>query len=136
MRFTSKDIVIEYLQLIVDKSILVIERNRNVKSYHDFLMSPEMMEKFDAACMLIQVIGETAKKIDDWTSSRLLCHYPQVYWRGVFGCRNIISHDYGNVDPEQIFNIITKHLPELISCVHLVVNDLKVGKFDEVFQND
>ena len=64
------------------------------------------MEKFDAACMLIQVIGETAKKIDDWTSSNLFCNYPDVYWRGVFGCRNIISHEYGNVDSEQIFIIM------------------------------
>ena len=42
---------------------------------------------FDAACMLIQVVGETAKKIDDRTSSLLFAHYPQVYWRGVLCLR-------------------------------------------------
>lgn len=62
MRFTSKDIVIEYLELMVEKSQLVIERNISIINVHDFLSSPEKMEKFDAACMLIQVIGETAKK--------------------------------------------------------------------------
>ncbi|EOS13716.1 HepT-like ribonuclease domain-containing protein [Phocaeicola sartorii] len=134
MRSTSKNIVIEYLELMIEKSQLVIERNRSIVNVHDFLSSPERMEKFDAACMLVQVIGETAKKVDDWTASQLLCHYPQVYWRGVFGCRNIISHEYGNVDPQQIFNIIKKHLPELISCVQLIIDDLRNNKHDSLFK--
>lgn len=62
MRFTSKAIVIEYLELMVEKSQLVMKRNQSIVNVHDFLSSPERMEKFDAACMLIQVVGETAKK--------------------------------------------------------------------------
>lgn len=134
MRFTSKAIVIEYLKLMIKKSALVIERNNSILCANDFLSSPERMEKFDAACMLIQVIGETAKKIDDWTSSKLFCNYPEVYWRGVFGCRNIISHEYGNVEPEQIFNIIKKYLPELISCLTLIIDDVKADKYNYLFQ--
>lgn len=41
------------------------------------IISPERMEKFDAACMLIQVIGETANKIDEWTSKQLFCNYSE-----------------------------------------------------------
>lgn len=102
MRFLSKDILLDLLDLIIEKSTLVVVRNQQINTPDDFLVSPERMEKFDAACMLIQVVGETVKKIDDRTSSRLFRLYPQVYWRGVFGCRNIISHEYGNVDPIQI----------------------------------
>lgn len=61
----SKAIVIEYLELMIEKAELVIQRNQCITSHHDFLTSPEKMEKFDATCMLIQVVGETAKKIDD-----------------------------------------------------------------------
>lgn len=39
MRFTSKDIVIEYLELMVEKSQLVIERNISIINVHDFLSS-------------------------------------------------------------------------------------------------
>ena len=106
MQYTSKSIVVEYLELMIEKAELVIQRNKSILSHHDFLTSPDRMEKFDAACMLIQVIGETAKKIDDWTNKQLFINYPEVYWRGVFGCRNIISHEYGNVESEQIFGII------------------------------
>ena len=62
MLSTSKTIVIEYLELMVEKAELVIQRNVSILSYHDFLTSPDRMEKFDAACMLIQVIGETADR--------------------------------------------------------------------------
>ena len=133
MQSTSKTIVIEYLELMIEKSELVIQRNESILSYHDFLTSPDRMEKFDAACMLIQVIGETAKKIDDWTNKQLFINYPEVYWRGVFGCRNIISHEYGNVEPEQIFGIIKKYLPELVFCTRKIVKDLEEGKYNSLF---
>lgn len=133
MQFLSKSEAIELLDLIVEKSNLVMERNKSIVSYHDFISSASKMEKFDAACMLIQVIGETARKLDDKTSSRLFSNYPQVYWRGVFALRNIISHEYGNVDPENIFKIIKKHLPDLNSCIALIIEDLQNGKFDELF---
>ena len=133
MRYISKEILIDLLLLIEEKASLVISRNESILSVQDFLVSPERMEKFDAACMLIQVIGETAKKIDEKTYSQLFPNYPQVYWRGVFGCRNIISHEYGNVDPEQIFGIIKKYLPELIACIRQIIDDVKQGNFDYLF---
>lgn len=133
MQYTSKSIVVEYLELMIEKAELVIQRNKSILSYHDFLTSPERMEKFDAACMLIQVIGETGKKIDDWTNKQLFINYPEVYWRGVFGCRNIISHEYGNVEPEQIFGIIKKYLPELVLCTKKIVDDIKGNKYEFLF---
>lgn len=133
MQSLSKLEAIEYLNLIIEKSNLVMMRNKNVTSYQEFLLSPEMMEKFDAACMLIQVVGETARKLDDWTSSKLFINYPQVYWKGIFALRNIISHEYGNVDSENIFKIIKRHLPELNTCIKQVLNDLNTDKYDNLF---
>ena len=126
----------EHLEIMIEKAQSVIDRNACIVTVHDFLISPERMEKFDAACMLIQVVGELAKRIDGWTSSNLFIHYPEVYWRGVFGCRNIISHDYGNVSPEQIFKIIKNHLPVLIECVHHIIDDLNQGFYPELFVNE
>jgi uncharacterized protein with HEPN domain len=134
MRSISKALIIEYLEDLKNKSEIVIRRSESIQETNDYLISPERMEKFDAAYMLIQVIGEIAKKIDSWTNSKILSQYSEVYWRGVFGCRNIISHDYGNVDPEQIFRIIKIHLPILIGCVNQILKDVESGKFDELFE--
>jgi uncharacterized protein with HEPN domain len=125
--------LLEYLGDLKEKSQIVISRSESIQNAGDYLISPERMEKFDAACMLIQVIGETAKKIDSWTNSQMLANYPEVYWRGVFGCRNIISHEYGNVDPEQIFRIIKIHLPKLIECVDCIIKDVNGGRYDCLF---
>ena len=124
MRSISKEILIDLLELILEKATLVINRNQSITCAQDFLTSPDRMEKFDAACMLIQVVGETAKKIDDRTSSLLFAHYPQVYWRGVFGCRNIISHEYANIDYDIIWNVINKHLTPLKEVVEQLIEDL------------
>jgi uncharacterized protein with HEPN domain len=64
MQSISKPLVIEYLEYIKDKASTVISRSETIHDYNSFLISPERMEKFDAACMLVQVIGETAKKVD------------------------------------------------------------------------
>lgn len=133
MPYTSKQIVVELLEWMVEKSQTVMERNKTIASADEFLTSPSKMEKFDAACMLIQVIGETAKRIDDHTSKRLFSSYPEIYWRGVFGCRNIISHEYGNVDPEQIYIIIKKHLPLLIACIQRIIADINSGRHAHLF---
>ena len=124
MRSISKEILVDLLELILEKATLVINRNQSITCAQDFLTSPDRMEKFDAACMLIQVVGETAKKIDDRTSSLLFAHYPQVYWRGVFGCRNIISHEYANIDYEIIWTVIRKHLPPLKETILLIKEEL------------
>ena len=134
MQFLSKSVLRERLLLMLEKSELVMRRNEEITSYQQFLFSASSMEKFDAACMLIQVIGETARKIDVLTSSSLFQYYPQVYWRGVFALRNIISHEYGNVDPENIFKIIKKHLPELNTCIRQILTDLDAGKYDGLFE--
>jgi uncharacterized protein with HEPN domain len=72
MRSISKALIIEYLEDLKNKSEIVIRRSESIQETNDYLISPERMEKFDAACMLIQVIGEMAKKIDSWTNSKML----------------------------------------------------------------
>ena len=65
MRSISKEILIDLLELILEKATLVINRNQSITCAQDFLTSPDRMEKFDAACMLIQVVGETAKTLSE-----------------------------------------------------------------------
>jgi hypothetical protein len=62
MQSISKELIIEYLEDLRARAELVIQRNEAIHIADDYMISPDRMEKFDAACMLIQVIGETAKK--------------------------------------------------------------------------
>lgn len=56
--------------------------------------------------MRLQTIGETVKNIDNLTNHELLINYAGTPWRSIIGLRNIISHEYLSIDPEEIFKIV------------------------------
>jgi len=53
--------------------------------------------------MQLLVIGETLKKLDKITEASLLPNYPQIDWKKAKGLRDIISHQYFDMNAEAIF---------------------------------
>ena len=49
----------------------LVERNVQVHSANDFLLSPWGMEKLDAACMVIIALGESVKTLDKLPEKKL-----------------------------------------------------------------
>lgn len=67
----------------------------------------------DAVIRNFEIIGEAVKHLsDDLKDGR-----PEVPWRRVAGFRNVLIHDYMNVDEEEVWNVITTHLPALRQVV-------------------
>ena len=56
------------------------------------------MLRLDAICMNLIALGETVKGLDKLTDGQLLKNYPDVYWKGVMGMRDKISHHYFEID--------------------------------------
>ena len=75
--------------------------------------------------MCLQTIGETIKKIDDYTKGELFSQYPATPWKKVIGMRNIISHEYMSVDPQIIFETVKKQLLPLLDSIHEVIKDFQ-----------
>ena len=94
-------------------------------------MSMFGMTVLDACIMRIQVVGETIKSIDDKTKGELLGHYPEIPWKKIVGLRNIISHEYANIDYDVIWIVITKHLPTLLEVINRMKKDLSVRICEE-----
>lgn len=92
----------------------------------DFLLSPNNVLIFDGCVMRLQIIGENIKKIDDETKNSLLQQYTEVPWKKIIGLRNIISHEYANVDEEIIFAIIKQSLPVLEKNIQNIINSLRM----------
>ena len=108
----KEEILDKFLQL--SESISIIEdRCKNIQNVDDFLLSPWGMTVLDACIMRIQV-----------TQRSFFKDYPQVPWAKVIGLRNIISHEYANIDYEIIWVVITKHLPPLKETVENIIKDL------------
>lgn len=117
--------IIELLEFVSQTAEKIIKRTENVNSVDDFLLSDSGMEKMDAACMLMQVIGENLKVIDNKTEHKLLSQYPEVSWKGAIGMRDFISHHYIGVDPDIIFITIKQRMSPLLEAVNHIIRDLK-----------
>jgi len=104
----DKELALEILSQIYQASQTILERFKPVKSISDFTDSPAGMEKFDSICMLLSAIGEALKNLDKTTSKTLLPRYPQVDWKKAKGLRDIISHQYFDINVEAIYNVCKK----------------------------
>lgn len=124
MEFTLKEEIIDKLNQILESIVIIQERCKEYHSVDDFLQTPWGMTVLDACIMRIQVIGETIKAVDDKTKQSLLSRYPQIPWKKVIGLRNIISHEYANIDYDIIWTVIVKYLPSLTIAVRLVKQEL------------
>ena len=131
MEFTLKEEIIDKLNQIVESIEVIQQRSRGFQTVDDCLMSMFGMTVLDACIMRIQVLGETIKSIDDKTKGELLGHYPEIPWKKIVGLRNIISHEYANIDYDIIWIVITKHLPTLLEVINRMKKDLSVRICEE-----
>ncbi|MBI4082220.1 MAG: DUF86 domain-containing protein [Candidatus Lambdaproteobacteria bacterium] len=106
-------LVRELLQRLLQAAETILERFGPIRSAEDFLASPAGREKLDAICMQLIAIGEGLKNLDKVTGGSMLPRYPGVDWRRAKGLRDVISHGYFDVDPEQIFLICRTHVPAM-----------------------
>lgn len=103
---------------------LVAERASVVKEPNDFLCSSSGMMRLDAICMNLIALGETVKGLDKQTNGLLLKNYPEVYWKGVMGMRDKISHHYFEIDTDVVFRTIEEDIPQMKPVVEKIINDL------------
>ena len=121
----DQNVVIERLVGVVEALERIPRRFVGIRSPGDFLSSEQGQDKFDAICMILIVVGEAIKRIDNATEGLLFSRYSEVEWRGVIGVRDIIAHGYFDVDVEQVYEICLKDIPLMIDTLKKIINDLK-----------
>lgn len=75
--------------------------------------------------MQLMAIGESLKSIDKITNKTLLTNYPEIDWTGAKGLRDIITHQYFDIDAEEILLVCKKHIPPLSETIKKIISDLK-----------
>lgn len=121
----DKEITLDSLMKIRSMLELVTERASVVETPNDFLCSPDGMIRLDAICMNLIALGETVKGLDKQTNGQLLTSYPEVYWRGVMGMRDKISHHYFEIDTDVVFRTIEEDIPAMKPVVEKMIKDLR-----------
>lgn len=84
-----------------------------------------MLDDYDLAAFLadlvmlraiergIEIIGEAARCV----SSGYQAAHPEIPWREIIGQRNILAHEYGQIDHELLYKTATDEIPVLIEII-------------------
>ena len=114
--FDNQTTLRDRLEDMLESINLIQEWSRGRTSVDDFLLSPTGVMAFNACVMRFQVIGEHVGKLlkDDL---KPLDAYPDIPWNAIYGLRNIISHEYANIDEEIIVSVINEDLIPLKQAV-------------------
>jgi uncharacterized protein with HEPN domain len=77
-------------------------------------------EKYEAVNRKFEIIGEAARRLSP--EARNL--FPEIPWKLVTAMRNILIHDYDDVDLNVVWDTAQRDLPSLISHLekHLAAN--------------
>ena len=127
---STKDRIKTYLKVSIEEINLIEKMSAGIKSPQDFGQSITGMTVFRACGMSIQYITENFIKIRNKVTADFFSSYKQVPWKAVFGMRNVIAHEYTDIDDEAVFNTIHNDMPVLKETAEKILADLDEGKLD------
>lgn len=127
---SAKDRIKTYLKVSIEEINLIEKMSAGIKSPQDFGHSITGMTVFRACGMSIQYITENFIKIRNKVTADFFSSYKQVPWKAVFGMRNVIAHEYTDIDDEAVFNTIHNDMPVLKETAEKILADLDAGKLD------
>ncbi len=102
----------------------IARRSSGIQSPQDFTANEDNLDKLDAIAMMLIAVGESFRKIDLETDGQYLQKYPEIDWRGVIGLRNVLAHDYFDIDAEEIFKICRRDVPQLLNTVQQMLKEI------------
>ena len=107
----SRDAV--YLLDILESSRLAVRHLGNVSQQQFF----DDLEQQDAIIRRLLVIGEAARRVSERTRREM----PELPWTKMIAMRNLLVHEYDDVDIGIVWDTVRNGLPGLIAKLEAVV---------------
>jgi uncharacterized protein with HEPN domain len=117
-------LVKEKLEQVLEALLRVQRRFSGIKSPEDFIRDEQGRDVLDSIAMILIAVGENFKKMDKQTGGSFLNRYPDIDWQGVKGIRDVLAHDYFDIDADEIFTICRRDVPTLVKTVGKMLEDL------------
>jgi uncharacterized protein with HEPN domain len=90
----------------------------------NLLETEEGEDLLDVICMQFLASGDALKRLDKLRPGLLSESFPQIDWKGAMGFRDVIAHQYFDLDAEQVLLICKEALPAVLEAVRsLEMND-------------
>jgi len=109
-----------YLWDMLQTAREIIEMNRGA-TYDTFIDDLKLMRATERS---LEIIGEAARNVSPAFTGR----HVQIAWRAMIGQRNIIAHEYGQIDYELLYHTVTGDVPDLIGQLEILLRDIGDGE--------
>jgi len=98
----------------------MLDAARTVRSYVqgrslDAYLADRMLR--DAVERNVEIIGEAARRV----SKGFRDAHPEIPWPRIIAQRNVLSHEYGEIEDALVWDVATKDIPELIAALEPLV---------------
>ena len=104
---------VEYLKHILDECIYLLQEYET----NSFEQLKQNRRLAYAVCRSLEIIGEATKKL----SYHFREKYPEVEWKKMAGIRDVIIHDYLNVDLEVVWEVVSLKIPILKQQIETII---------------
>ena len=86
----------------------------------NLLETEEGEDLLDVICIQFLASGEALKRLDKLRPGLLSESFPQIDWKGAMGFRDVIAHQYFDLDAEQVLLICQEALPGVLDAVRFL----------------
>lgn len=73
----------------------------------------------------IEIIGEAARRVSEPFKEA----HPEIPWRKIVAQRNVLVHEYGEVEDGLVWQVATRSLPDLIGVLERLVPNPPRGEW-------
>jgi uncharacterized protein with HEPN domain len=68
----------------------------------------------------LEILGEAARRMsEDFRQA-----HPEIPWSAIIGQRNVIAHQYDDIELEQLWSVVTSDIPTLIAQLEPLIPPL------------
>jgi uncharacterized protein with HEPN domain len=105
---------LSYFSDILESSKLAVEYLEKI-SYEEFVKDTVVQ---DAVIRRIEIIGEASNRISDQSRNK----YSQMPWVEMKGMRNLLIHEYDEIDLKEVWNTVKNDLLPLIKEIEKILD--------------
>ncbi|MBM5801647.1 MAG: DUF86 domain-containing protein [Cyanobacteria bacterium K_DeepCast_35m_m2_023] len=85
----------------------------------------EGQDLLDVICMQFLAAGEALKRLEKLQPGLLTATFPDIDWKGAMGFRDVIAHQYFDLDAEQVLLICQEALPGVLEAIRRLEASIK-----------